>query len=510
MTDHFDIVIIGGGGAGCILARRLAEQCSGAAVALLEAGMEGRRSPFQEASLASVIQTWAPESNWPLQSVPQPGLEGRTIPLMQGKVLGGGTSVNAMMYVHGDIAVVEEWHQLSGLHPAWAPSRYQAQYHDLEACVGDGFAPSTRGMSGPITIRQTPNPSASALAFIDGACQAGFRRDDFNGQQQLDAVGLMQLNLAANGMRCSMAHAFLQEPLPKNLTLLLGAEVRSLVLEGNRVGRVCIADGREVNADTVIIAAGAFQTPALLMTSGIGDPNRLEAASIPCVIPNSRIGVGLSDHMRAMVAFKSNVNPGNTEFLCEAALFTSSGLVDRPEADLQINFSAGIDGFIPPEFLPSPPPEHTVIFVPILARPLSKGSVYPLGPTVEHGFGIDPAYLSNPIDLEVYVRGVELVRELAKTAALKPYCSQELCPGSLESATFLKRYAQTVWHPVGSCAMGADPNGSACTPGFRVRGTDNLFVADASILPTLPSGNPQAAIFAMAAIASQSIASQIS
>ena len=213
--------------------------------------------------------------------------------------------------------------------------------------------------------------------------------------------------------------------------------------------------------------------------------------------------------MRAMVAYGCSEDPGMPEFLCEAALFSRSGLLSGPEPDFQINFSAGVDGFVAPEFLPSPPSAHTVIFVPILVRPLSRGSVHPLGPTREHGFGIDPAYLTHPTDLEVYVKAVDTVRRLAGTRAMAPYCQQELCPASLEAGTYLRRYAQTIWHPVGSCAMGADAGSSACTPGFRLRGTANVFVADASVIPTLPSGNPQAAIFAMATIAADSIAGQI-
>ena len=505
MTSHYNVLVVGGGGAGCILARRLAERCPTASVALLEAGGDGRRSPFQDPDLTSVFQTWAPESNWQLQTVPQTGLEERRIPLTQGKVLGGGTSVNAMMYVRGDSAVLEEWQQLSGGHPAWSPARYLAMYRALECCLGDGFDPAIRGDAGPIQIRHTPNPSLSSLAFLDAAVQCGFQRDDFNGLQQLDVAGLMQLNLEADGLRCSMARAFLHEPLPANLSLHCGAEVRTLLLEGERLVGVRLLDNRVLQADQVVVAAGAFLTPALLMASGIGDPDLLAKASIPCHVENRHVGKNLSDHMRAMVAYRSPADPGRPEFLCESALFSRSGLQPGREPDIQINFSAGVDGFIPPEFLPTPAPAHTVIFVPVLVRPQSKGSVFPLGPRLEDGFGIDPAYLTHPTDLDVYVKAVEVVRQLAASSAMAPYCAEELCPGALEPGSYLRRYAQTIWHPVGSCAMGGDAATSACTPEFRLRGVSNGFVVDASVLPTLPSGNPQAAIFAMAAIAADTI-----
>lgn len=509
MSSHFDVLIVGGGGAGCILARRLAELCPGAQVGLLEAGGDGRGSPFAQSDVASIFQTWAPESNWELSTVPQSGLEGRTVPLTQGKVLGGGTSVNAMMYVRGDLAVVDEWHHRSGHHPAWSADRYRATFQALETCLGEGFEPNLHGSSGPISIRPTPHPSSSALAFLRAAEESGFERGDFNGSRQLNRAAMMQLNIEKDGSRSSTARAFLSEPLPANLRLLFHAEVQDLALDGERVTGVRLRDGRDFSADHVVMAAGAFLTPALLMASGIGPAASLAAASIPCLVDNPRVGADLSDHMRAMVAYSSDQDPGVTEFLCEAALFSRSGLSPGSEPDYQINFSAGIDGFIPPQFLPSPPPQHTVIFVPILVRPQSRGSVFPLGPSLDHGFGIDPAYLTHPTDLEVYVQAVEKVRELAASTAMAPFCGQEICPGVQDVRTYLRQNALTIWHPVGSCAMGAEAQTSACAPNFLLRGTSNLYVADASVLPTLPSGNPQAAIFAMAAIAAETIAATI-
>lgn len=509
MTSHFDLLIIGAGGAGCILSRRLAELCPNARIGLLEAGGEGRRSPFVDADLGSVFRTWAPESNWQLKTTPQPGLGQRSLELTQGKVLGGGTSVNAMMYVHGDGAVLSEWHCCAGFDAGWAPERFRAALHALEACNGDGFDSSKRGKDGPIQIRTVPHPSASAHAFVEASHELGYRVGDFNDGRQLDTAGLMQLNLQSDGSRCSMPMAFLAGALPDNLELLLSSQVAHLMLDGERCRGVALVDGRQLTADHLVVCAGAFQTPALLMASGIGDPALLETASIECRIANVAVGRNLSDHLRVMVAYSSERDPGVTEFLCEAALFTRSGLNETAESDIQINFSAGVDGFIPPKFLPSPTPSHTVIFVPVLARPLSKGSVRPLGPSPGSGFGIDPGYLSHPTDIEVYSRAVEVVRSLAASSSLAPYCTKELCPAEMDVAAYLRGYAETIWHPVGSCSMGSDPESSSCSPDFRLRGTDNVFVADASVLPSLPSGNPQAAIFAMASLAATSIANAI-
>jgi len=153
--------------------------------------------------------------------------------------------------------------------------------------------------------------------------------------------------------------------------------------------------------------------------------------------------------------------------------------------------------------------QKTVIFVPILARPSSRGSVSPVGATLKDGLRIDPGYLTNPLDIKTYIKAVDIVRDLALTNPLKPYCQKELCPGSLDVEAYLRGHAQTIWHPVGSCAMGATPEESVVDPAFNVFGVDNLSVVDASVLPSLPSGNPQASIFAMAWIAADIIKSKI-
>ena len=505
---HYNLLVIGAGAAGCILARRLSELCPGASIGLVEAGPDGRVRPFIQSDLASVFQTWSPSSNWLLKTCPQPGLNDRSVDITQGKVLGGGTSVNAMMYVRGDVAVVDEWHHRSGFNPNWSASRFQQAFQAIESFHTDQLAP-LRGRGGPLSIRETPNPSQSSRAFLEALAELGYQIADFNGESQRNIGGLMQLNIDMDGNRCSTAQAFLRNPLPSNLVLELNTEIASLAMNGNRCEGVHTVDGRHISADHTILSAGAFLSPAILMVSGIGDPATLKESNIDCQVANPNVGQNLSDHMRAMVAYQANELPGTTEFLCEAALFTSSGYLDTPEPDIQINFSAGVDGFIPPEFLGGDLDQKTVIFVPILARPSSRGSVSPVGATLKDGLRIDPGYLTNPLDIKTYIKAVDIVRDLALTNPLKPYCQKELCPGSLDVEAYLRGHAQTIWHPVGSCAMGATPEESVVDPAFNVFGVDNLSVVDASVLPSLPSGNPQASIFAMAWIAADIIKSKI-
>jgi len=503
--SHYNFLIVGSGAAGCVVARQLSELCPEASVGLLEAGPEGRVSPFIHSDLTSVFKTWSPSTNWLFKTCPQQALNNRTLDITQGRVLGGGTSVNAMMYVRGDIAVIDEWHLRAGLNPNWSAARYQQVFQSLETYYSDSANP-LRGQRGPLSIRNTPNPSASSHAFIKALSELGFNVGDFNGESQRDTGGIMQLNIEPNGSRCSAAHAFLSEPLSPNLTIELSTEIASLAMNGTSCKGVSLVDDRHISADHTILSAGAFLSPALLMLSGIGDSSTLSQYGIECHVSNQNVGQNLSDHMRASVAYQSTDNPGATDFLCEAALFTSSGYLDTPEPDIQINFSAGVDGFIPPEFLDDSSNQEMVIFVPILARPSSRGSVKPLGPSLKHGLSIDPCYLSEAIDIKTYIKAVDIVRDLSRTDALKPYCQKELCPGTLDVEKYLRSNAQTIWHPVGTCAMGANPDQSVVDPEFNVFGIDNLSVVDASVLPSLPSGNPQASIFAMASIAAQAIA----
>ncbi len=505
---HYNLLIVGAGAAGCILARRLSELCPDASIGLVEAGPDGRVSPFIHSDLPSVFQTWSPTSNWQLKTCPQPGLKNRSVDITQGKVLGGGTSVNAMMYVRGDFTVIDEWYLRSGFNPNWSPTCFQRAFQSIESFHTDHLRP-LRGSSGPLSIRETPHPSQSSRAFLQAIGERGYQIADFNGESQRNIGGLMQLNIDMDGNRCSTAQAFLRDPLPSNLSLELNTEITSLAMNSNCCQGVHTADGRYISADHTILSAGAFLSPAILMLSGIGDPNLLKECNIDCQVASPNVGLNLSDHMRAMVAYQSKEPPGTTEFLCEAALFTSSGYRDTPEPDIQINFSAGVDGFIPTEFLNGDLHQKTVIFVPVLARPSSRGSIKPLGPALKDGLRIDPGYLTNPIDIKTYTTAVDIVRDLARTDALAPYCQKELCPGSLDVADYLRTHAQTIWHPVGTCAMGATPEKSVVDPAFNVFGVDNLYVVDASVLPSLPSGNPQASIFAMATIAADIMQSNI-
>ncbi len=508
MNEHYDYIVVGGGAAGCIVAKQLAKR-SNANILLIEAGDNGVDDRFRIPSIENLFKTWFTDADWQIKTTPQRGLNDREITINQGKVLGGGAAINALMYVRGNKLNFEEWFRISGGDRNWSPENFEKYFKELESFNIDNLDNSfTRGNNGPISILKTPNPSFSSTAFIKGCVENGYLQGDFNGEKQNEIVDYMQLIINKNGERCSTYRAFIEGIIPKNLTIKCLSEVKRLIIKDEKCNGVVLKDNQQINADKVVLCSGALSTPKILFNSGIADPVELEKFGIQCTAENKFIGKNLSDHLRVMIAYESEIDPGNTEFLCEAALFTRSFLQESNEVDLQINFSAGVQGFVPDEFIPEKGLSNSVIFVPVLARPTSKGNIS-IKEMIngECLVNIDPNYLGNELDLEIYKKGVDICRKIAESMAMKEYCKTELCPGRNENVEdYLKNYASTIWHPVGTCSIGDSYKNSACSPDFKLRGINDLYIVDASVIPTLPSGNPQASIFALSMIASEVLA----
>ena len=505
MKENYDFIVVGGGAAGCIMAKQLAIKNDGD-ILLIEAGGYGTDDRFRIPSIENLFKTWFTDCDWQLNTLPQKGLNNREVVINQGKVLGGGAAINALMYVRGNKLNFEEWYKISGFNDNWNPKTILKNFKELESFDSDN-ASSDRGINGPICVSRPTKPSFASTAFIQGCLENGYKKGDFNAQSQNDIVDYMQLIVNKKGHRSSTYREFLEESTPSNLTIKCLSEVKKLILKDERCTGVILNDNQKINAKKTILCAGALSTPKILFNSGIGDPYELENFGLKCKIKNSFIGKNLSDHLRVMIAYESSIDPGITDYLCEAALFTRSGLQESGEVDLQINFSAGVQGFVPDEFIPEKGLSNSVIFVPVLARPTSKGTISIKNVKNEECLvNIDPNYLGNDLDLDIYKKGVNICRTIAKSSPMKDFCNSELCPGDhYEDSDYLKKHATTIWHPVGSCSLGDSDNNSACSADFKLRGIDGIYVADASIIPTLPSGNPQASIFALSMIASEII-----
>ncbi len=498
MTE-FDFIVVGAGAAGCVLANRLVTM-GNARVALLEAGPVDSNPAIHATDIGSMTSMWGPgEQNWAFQTAPQTGMHGRRVDIAQGRGLGGGTAINAMMYVRGNARDFDRWAEMGAT--GWSYRDVLPYFKRSESF--DGGDDAYRGRSGGLQVIDMPVTSAASAAFLQAARSTGLSTaaEDFNGAQQEDNAFLYQSTRADPGSRCSTATAFL-DPLrgDPRLTVLTGSlATRVLIEDGCAVGLeyVCNSVTTSIRATReVILCAGAFLSPQLLMLSGIGPAETLRTHGIALVADVPGVGQNLHDHLLLPVAYRATADQDPPQLLSEAGLFTYSGVFDRETNSPDLQFFFGPIQYADPEYVDGGP---GFTLVPILAQPRSRGSVTLASADPLTKPLVDPAYLSDPADVEVLVRGVKLARRLAQNAAFTVLRDRELAPGadiaSDEAlAAYVRASASTVWHPVGTCRMGAADDPTAVVdPTLRVRGVTGLRVADASVMPMITAGNTNAA-----------------
>jgi choline dehydrogenase len=492
--QSFDYVVIGAGSSGCVVANRLSRNTE-TSVLLLEAGGPDTNPAIHEPS--ALLGLWGSDIDWKYFTEEQPQLNGRKLIISRGKVLGGCSAIYAMIYVRGNPKDFDTWNYLGN--EGWSYADVLPYFKKSED--NEAGADEYHGVGGPLSVRNIPHPTPVAYAFAKAARELGYGGPDwdFNASQQEAGGGLYQVNITPEGKRCSTAVGFLKPILDRpNLTVTTWAQVSKLLLDGNRVvGVEYVQNGQthQVKVDReVILSAGAFDSPKLLMLSGIGPADHLQTHGIPVVSNLPGVGQNLQDHMLLPIVYKSKQALPEPEFIAEAGLFvkTRPGL-SAAAPDLQFHFSAGISKITLPDY---PVDGPTFVFVPILAKPQSRGTITlrssnPLDPPVIH-----PHYLESETDLQVFLKGIELARQLAQTSAFAEFNDGEVAPGLPKTAAELKAYVQThcstVWHPVGTCKMGRDAM-AVVDPQLRVYGVAGLRVADASIMPVITSGNTNAA-----------------
>jgi choline dehydrogenase len=487
---EYDYVIAGGGGAGCVLARRLIER-SEATVLLLEAGGVDQLDAIHATDVATTTSMWgAPEVCWPYATEPQPNLKGRVIPIPQGRVIGGGTSVNAMLYVRGNPRDYDYWSQRGNA--GWG-------YDDM--------VPYFKRAESTLTIRPLDAPSSSSSAFLTAAKQLGFgggESFDYNSENQDDGAFLYQSTREAADRRSSTATAYLNPVLGHpRLTLHTGVTVTRVTIQGQRATGVEYVDagGQLVTAEAkaeVIVSCGALGTPKVLMLSGIGPAAQLRQHGLTTVADLPGVGQNLQDHMVFGIGWESLAEQPPPELLAEAGLFLRSQTGLRSASpDLQVFF--GPVQFLAKQYQIDGP---GFTFAPILAQPRSRGEVTlrsanPLDTPV-----VDPRYLEASQDMDVFVSGIEIGRQLVNASAFDGLRGRELAPGSSVTSRagledYVREQAQTVWHPAGTCQMGYGPE-AVTDAQLRVHGVEALRVVDASVMPTITAGNTQAPVIVIA------------
>lgn len=507
---NYDYVIAGGGAAGCVLAARLSESPE-VRVLLLEAGPVDK-DPFIHMPVGFYKMTSGPLI-WPYKLVPQSNAAFREIPYTQGRVLGGGGSINAMVFTRGQAADFNCWvteHGCSG----WSFDDilpYYKRSEDNNRLAGD-----YHGVGGPLGVSDLITPTELARAFVLSCQQLGMPYNpDFNGAQQR-GCGLYQVS-QRNGRRSSTVEYLKRAKGRANLTVRTGCLATKIRIENGRALGIEYSRGGTTEFERAeretIVASGAIGSPKLLMLSGLGPADELKELKIPVVADIAGVGRNLHDHYDIDIIYDLNGPHSLDRYKkwhwmlwagAEYMLFNkgpvTSNVVEggafwfadhsQPAPDLQFHFlvGAGVEAGIAPV-----PSGSGCTMNSYFLRPRSRGTVKLRSADPAAAPAIDPNYLGDPYDLKISVEGLKVSREIMTQSAFKPYLRREHLPGpdvktQAECEEYARRYGRTSYHPVGTCKMGVD-EASVVDPQLRVRGISSLRVVDSSIMPVLTSSN---------------------
>jgi choline dehydrogenase-like flavoprotein len=525
-NEIFDFVIVGAGSAGCVLANRLS---SGGAhrVLLLEAG-PWDRNLWVHVPIGYAKTMFHPTLNWGFYTEPESGMAGRKIYWPRGRVVGGSSSINGLIYVRGQPEDYDDWGKLGN--EGWSWSGVEPYFRKLENYHGESN--QIRGHHGPLHI-QPIAPSTLCDAFIEAAVQTGIPANpDYNGSRQ-EGAGYFQIT-TNHGLRCSAAGAYLRPVKERdNLEVRTNARtLRVLLSEGRASGVTYEREGRVVQATArkeVIVAAGAINSPQLLQLSGIGSAKLLQQHGIPVAVDLPGVGANLQDHLQIRLTYKASRPVTTNDYLRsplgkmrmglqfllrqagpiavginQAYIFTrSDGTATRP--DIQFHF-----GTISSE-VPGGPVHPFSGFTSSVCqlRPVSRGSIEIASADPKAPPKMRPNYLDDPYDQHIMVEGVKVARKVAAAPALASFIEHEIAPGpavesDAELLDYIRKSGTTIFHPSGTCKMGVDDMAVLDTR-LRVRGVKNLRVVDASVMPSLVSGNTNGPVIMIAEKASDMI-----
>lgn len=512
--ERYDYVIVGGGTAGCVLANRLSGDPD-VSVLLLEAGGKDNWH-WIHIPVGYLFCIGNPRTDWCYQTEPEPGLNGRSILYARGRVLGGSSSINAMIYMRGQARDYDEWAALTG-DPGWGWDQVLPLFRESE----DHWrgADAMHGAGGEWRVEQQRLRWDILDRFADAADQAGISQvEDFNRGNNA-GVGRFEVN-QRRGLRWNASKAFLRPAMGRpNLRVVTGALIDRVCLEGNRaVGIEFMLDGARQRVDAaieVVLTAGAIGSPGILQRSGIGDPELLQSRGVAVNRALPAVGANLQDHLQLRTIFRvegiTTLNTiahrwsGKLKMALEYALFRSGPLSMAP-SQLGLFARSGADVETPDlEYHVQPlsldkfgdPLHRFPAFTASVChlRPTSRGHVNIRSPDPAEPPAIAPNYLSTDADRDVAVKAIRLTRRIAAMPALAPYRPEEFLPGAhVQDDAALARAAgdigTTIFHPVGTCTMGRhdDPH-AVVDPRLRVRGIEALRVVDASVMPTITSGN---------------------
>ena len=522
----FDYIVVGAGSAGCVLANRLSENPDNS-VLLLEAGNPDS-NPWIHVPVGYFKTMHNPKFDWCYKTDPDPGIDNRSLQWPRGKVLGGSSSINGLLYVRGQHQDYDRWAELGNrgwdfdsvlpyFKKSEDQSRGENKYH---------------GTGGPLKVSDLRLRRSIADHFIAGAseCQIPLN-DDYNGAQQ-EGIGYFQ-QTAHNGFRCSSAKAFLKPARKRsNLRIITNAQTHRVLVKDRQAFGIEYEHNGVINkalaGREVVLSAGAIGSPQILQCSGIGEGAHLQSLGIEVLHDLHGVGKNLQDHLQIRAVYKTSEQTLNDELnsvlkrikvgiqyglfrtgpltlaASQVTIFTrSSPDVERP--DIQFHMQP---------LSADKPGEGVHDFSAFTAsvcqlRPQSRGEIKILSSDPKQYPSIQPNYLSTDLDLKTAVNGLKVARKITSAPSMEPYILDEYVPGyQYQSETELeeavRKYSQTIYHPVGTCKMGSDAS-AVVDDELKVHGIDKLRVVDASIMPEIVSGNTNAPTIMIAEKASDMI-----
>ncbi|WP_299637504.1 GMC family oxidoreductase N-terminal domain-containing protein [uncultured Ruegeria sp.] len=511
-----DYAVVGAGSSGCVIANRLSADPN-TTVALLEAG--GRdTNPWIHIPVGYFKTMHNPSVDWCYRTEPDPGLNGRSIDWPRGKVLGGSSSLNGLLYVRGQKEDYDRWRQMGNVGWGWDDVLPLFKRSEDQERGEDPY----HGVGGPLSVSNMRIQRPICDAWVAAAQAAGYPfNPDYNGADQ-EGVGYFQLT-TRNGRRCSSAVAYLK-PIRnrQNLNIITNALVTRITLDGKRATGLVYRDraGNEITLKVrreIILSGGAINSPQILMLSGIGDPDHLKKNGIDPVHALPSVGKRLQDHLQARLVFKCNEPTLNDEVrslinqarialkyalfragpMTMAASLATGFMKTRPDVE-----TPDIQFHVQPWSADSPGegvhPFSAFTMSVCQLRPESRGELHLNGPDPSQHIKIIPNYLSTETDCRTIVDGVNIARRIAQHNPLASKISEEFRPTSQLSADdyegtldWVRSNSVSIYHPTGTCAMGTNET-AVVDPALKVHGIGNLRVADCSIMPEIVSGNTNA------------------